>query len=138
MFDRKSDIIRFLTVVEIGNALVAARELGLTRQAMSYTLGVLKRRAGGALFERRPEGLRLTALGAEAATLAQRLLLTHEDGGERLHALRKRAARRSKFTLRLPPDLEARLEARLASLPDRVSKNQWLVAAAREKLDREA
>ena len=138
MFDRKSDIIRFLTVVEIGNALVAARELGLTRQAMSYTLGVLKRRAGGTLFESRPAGLCLTPLGVEAEALARRLLLAHEDGGERLHALRKRAARRSKFTLRLPPDLEARLEARLASLPDRVSKNQWLVAAAREKLDREA
>ena len=138
MFDRKSDIIRFLAVVEIGNALVAARQLGLTRQAMSYTLGVLKRRAGGALFERRPEGLRLTPLGVEAEALARCLLRAHEDGEERLHALRKRAARRCKFTLRLPPDLEHRLHSHLAARLERLSKNQWLVAAAREKLDKEA
>ena len=47
-------------------------------------------------------------------------------------------ARRSRFTLRLPPDLEARLDARLKTLTDRVSKNQWVIAAIREKLDRDA
>ena len=43
-----------------------------------------------------------------------------------------------RITLRLPPDLDARLEARLKTLTDRVSKNQWVIAAIREKLDRDA
>ncbi len=89
MFDRKSDLVRFLTVVDIGNAFVASRELGLTHQAMSYTLGVLRRRAGGALFERQPAGLRLTPLGVEAEALARRLLRAHEDGEGRLESHRE-------------------------------------------------
>ena len=89
MFDRKSDLVRFLALVDCRNVVIAARELGLTHQAMSYTLDVLTRRAGGPLFERRPEGLRPTPLGVAAEALARRLLRAHEDGEERLGSLRE-------------------------------------------------
>lgn len=89
MFDRKSDIERFLTLAECGNAVVAARELGITHQAVSYTLSVLTRRAGAALLEKTAHGLRPTALGTEAVVLARRLLRGFEDGAERLTSLRE-------------------------------------------------
>ena len=88
MFDRKSDLVRFLALVECRNVVIAARKVGITHQAMSYTLGVLRRRAGAPLFERRAQGLRLTPLGAEAAALARRLLRGLEDGTARLESLR--------------------------------------------------
>ena len=91
MFDRKSDLVRFLAAADTGNLPVAARELGLTYPALKYTIAVLERRAGAQLFERRPTarpGVRLTPFGAAAARRARRLLREHEDGEKELDAVR--------------------------------------------------
>ena len=90
MFERRSDITRFLTLAERASLHVASRELGLTRQALNYTIAIIERRAGAPLFERLTEplpGVRLTPLGEVAARHARRILRVHEAGEEQFASI---------------------------------------------------
>ena len=74
MFEKRSDLIRFLAVVEAGRIATAADRLGITQPALTRVIARLERQFGGKLFERLPHGVRLTALGATVAGLARRIL----------------------------------------------------------------
>jgi DNA-binding transcriptional LysR family regulator len=74
MFERRSDLIKFLAVADTGKILAAADRLSITQPALSRVIARLEDQFGGQLFERIPTGMRLTELGAMAADLAGRIL----------------------------------------------------------------
>ena len=74
MFDRRADLIKFLTVAETGKILVAADKLAITQPALSRVIARLEEELDGPLFERIPSGVRLTSLGVVAADLARHIL----------------------------------------------------------------
>lgn len=74
MFEKRSDLIKFLTVAETGKILGAADRLGITQPALSRVIVRLEDQFGGRLFERIPTGVRLTELGAMVAGLARDVL----------------------------------------------------------------
>lgn len=74
MFEKRSDLTKFLTVAETGKILAAADRLGITQPALSRVIAKLEDQFGGRLFERVPTGVRLTELGSVAADLARDVL----------------------------------------------------------------
>ncbi len=74
MFERRSDLIKFLAVADTGKILAAADRLAITQPALSRVIARLEDQFGGQLFERVPTGVRLTELGATATELARRIL----------------------------------------------------------------
>lgn len=74
MFEKRSDLVRFLAVVEAGRIAAAADRLAITQPALTRVIARLERQFGGRLFERLPHGVRLTALGATVSSLARRIL----------------------------------------------------------------
>ena len=88
MFEKRNDLVRFLAVAEAGKIGLAAERLTLTQPALTRVLARLEARFGGRLFERLPQGVRLTALGAAAAERARRILREYEDAEEALGAAR--------------------------------------------------
>ena len=86
MFDRRTDLTRFLAVAEAGKIYAAAEQIGLAQPALSRTIARLERTLGGRLFERVPSGVRLTSLGATVAELARPVLREIEAAEERLDA----------------------------------------------------
>ena len=73
MFETRSEVEQLLAVAEAGRIVAAAERLSMTQPALTRAIAKLERRAGGALFERLPTGVRLTALGAAARERARRL-----------------------------------------------------------------
>ena len=88
MFEKRSDLVRFLAVVEAGRIATAADGLGITQPALTRVVARLERQFGGRLFERLPHGVRLTALGATVNILARRILGEIEAAEEALSAAR--------------------------------------------------
>ena len=88
MFDNRRDIARFIAVVEADGIARAAERLGITQPALSRIIARIERRFGARLFERTPEGARLTALGAAAIEPARRLLREYEAADQALDAAR--------------------------------------------------
>ena len=74
MFEKRSDLIKFLTVAETSKILAAADRLGITQPALSRVIAKLEEQFGGRLFERIPTGVRLTELGTTVAVLARDIL----------------------------------------------------------------
>ena len=74
MFERRSDLIKFLAVADTGKILAAADRLAITQPALSRVIARLESQFGGQLFERVPTGMRLTELGNVAVDLARRIL----------------------------------------------------------------
>ena len=74
MFEKRSDLIKFLTVAETSKILAAADRLGITQPALSRAIAKLEDQFGGQLFERVPTGVRLTELGTMVAGLARDIL----------------------------------------------------------------
>ena len=74
MFEKRSDLIKFLTVAETSKILAAADRLGITQPALSRVIAKLEDQFGGRLFERIPTGVRLTELGTTVAGLARNIL----------------------------------------------------------------
>ena len=70
MFDKRSDLRKFLAVIETGKIQFAAEKLHTTQPALSRTIAKLEEQFGGQLFERIPAGVRLTAFGS---TIAQQV-----------------------------------------------------------------
>ena len=88
MFEKRSDLVRFLAVVEAGRIATAADRLAITQPALTRIVARLERQFGGRLFERLPHGVRLTALGATVNGLARRILREMEAAEEVLTAAR--------------------------------------------------
>lgn len=88
MFDQRRDLIRFLAVAEANGIARAAERLGLTQPALSRVIARIERKFGARLFERAPDGARLTALGATAAAHARRILHEYGAADETLGAVR--------------------------------------------------
>ena len=86
MFDKRSDIIRFLTVADSGGIGMAADRLEMTQPALTRVIARLEREFDGRLFERLPKGVRLTSLGATAAEVGRRILSEIEAAEEQLDA----------------------------------------------------
>ena len=86
MFERRKDLVQFLAVVDAGKIVSEADRLAITQPALSRAIARLEKRAGGRLFERMPEGVRLTGLGAMAADRARRILRELDDAGEAVDA----------------------------------------------------
>ena len=84
MFDRRSELQQLLTVAEEGRIVAAAERLSMTQPALTRAIARLERRAGGALFERLPTGVRLTALGTVAVERARRLAREFADTDEHI------------------------------------------------------
>ncbi|WIM89610.1 LysR family transcriptional regulator [Candidatus Mycobacterium wuenschmannii] len=79
----------FLAVAETGSLGGAARELGLTQQAVSRRLALMEARAGIPLATRTTRGTELTAGGQFVFDCAQRLLEVARDIDANLGALRQ-------------------------------------------------
>jgi DNA-binding transcriptional LysR family regulator len=60
---RERQIELFLAVAAAGSLAAAASRLGLAQSALSRHVAALEREVGAALFERRPDGARLTPAG---------------------------------------------------------------------------
>ena len=80
MFERRTDLIRFLAVADTERIVAAADRLAMTQPALSRAVARLEREFGARLFERIPTGVRLTRLGAVVAAHARRILREIEDG----------------------------------------------------------
>ena len=88
MFEKRSDLVRFLAVAEAGRVRLAAERLTMTQPALTRIIARLERRFAGRLFERLPNGVRLTALGATVAERARRILREFEDAETEIDAAR--------------------------------------------------
>ena len=88
MFEKRSELIRFLAVADAGKIGEAAERLAMNQPALSRIVARLERRFGGRLFERVPKGVRLTPLGAAAAERARRILREYEDAERDIDATR--------------------------------------------------
>ena len=94
MFETRSELEQLLAVADEGRIVAAAERLSMTQPALTRTIAKLERRAGGALFERLPSGVRLTALGTVAVERARRLARELADTDERIgEAVAGRGAR---------------------------------------------
>ncbi|MEM6995018.1 MAG: LysR family transcriptional regulator [Myxococcota bacterium] len=65
------DIRLFLVVLRAGSFRAAARDLQVSRPTAARRLAELERRLGVALFERRPDGLHMTAAASSLRTRAE-------------------------------------------------------------------
>ena len=64
MFEKRTDLIRFLAVNEAGRIAATAERLAITQPTLTRDIARLARCVGGRLFERLPGSVRLTALSA--------------------------------------------------------------------------
>ena len=113
MFEKRSDLVRFLAVVEAGRIATAADRLAITQPALTRIIIRLERQFGGKLFERLPHGVRLTALGATASSVARRILREIEAAESILDAAR--SGRTGNFRITASPVwIETVLPAALA------------------------
>ena len=88
MFEKRSDLVRFLAVAEAGRIGLAAERLIMTQPALTRIVARLERRFGGRLFERLPQGVRLTALGVTATERARRILREYAAAEHEIDAAR--------------------------------------------------
>ena len=94
MFETRSELEQLLAVADEGRIVAAAERLSMTQPALTRAVAKLERRAGGALFERLPTGVRLTALGTVAVGRARRLARELADTDEHIgEAVAGRGAR---------------------------------------------
>ena len=152
MHDRLADQRRFAALAEMGVMAAAAERLGITQNALSKAIIRLEESCGVPLFERLPEGrVRLTPLGAEVLEDVKQILqrtgvLEEKISVARSAATPDEAAKAEvKFSLRIPMEDNRSLDELLAALATeevggfgmQVSKNRWMLAALREKMERD-
>lgn len=78
----------FCVVARMGSVTHAARELHISQPAVSSHIRSLETRYGELLFERSPQGMKLTVAGGETAAYAHRVFATLEDLGSAVRATR--------------------------------------------------
>ena len=88
MFDKRTDLVRFLAVADTGKIAATAERLAITQPTLTRDIARLEHRFGGRLFERLPHGVRLTALGAAVAKRARRILRELQAADEAVDAVR--------------------------------------------------
>ena len=88
MFERRTDLTRLIAVAETGGIGLAAERCNVTQPALSRDIARIEARLGGRLFERLPDGVRLTALGVTALRHARRILGETEDAERAIAAAR--------------------------------------------------
>ena len=98
MFDKRTDLVRFLTAVEVGGIAKAADRLAMTQPALTRVIARLEQRLGGRLFERLPSGVRLTVFGTTVADLARRILREIELAEQEVDAARSGRTGRIRVT----------------------------------------
>ena len=101
LFEKRSDLVRFLTVADTGRIGMAADRLAMTQPALTRVIARLEHQFGGRLFERLPVGVRLTALGATVAGFARRILREFQAADDTLAAAR--AGRTGRFRVTAGP-----------------------------------
>ena len=67
MFEKRSDLLKFLAVIETGKIQLAAEKMNTTQPALSRIIAKLEEQFSGQLFERIPSGVRLTPFGSTIA-----------------------------------------------------------------------
>ena len=117
MFDKRSDLVRFLGVAEAGKIGLAADRLSMTQPALTRVIARLERQVGARLFERTPKGVRLTALGATLVEPAQRVLREIETAQGRVDSAR--SGRAGRFRVTANPTWEAVLPHAIARFHER-------------------
>lgn len=70
---------QFLALIEHAHFGRAANALGVSQPALSKSIQLLESELGVSLFDRRPEGVMLTAFGQLLREKSQRLLMAEED-----------------------------------------------------------
>ena len=101
MFEKRSDLVRFLAVVEAGGVGAAAERLDMTQPGVSRFIARVERAFGAALFERTTTGVRPTALGAALAEPARAILRGFDAARDAAGAAR--AGRRGPFRITAGP-----------------------------------
>ena len=86
MFEKRSDLKKFLAVVEAGTFLGAADRIAMTQPALSRAIARLETAFGGRLFERLPTGVRLTEFGSTVAEQARHILCEIETAETRVRS----------------------------------------------------
>ena len=86
MFEKRSDLKKFLAVAETGTVLGAADRIAMTQPALSRAIARLEAAFGGKLFERLPTGVRLTEFGATVAEQARHILREMETAEGRVRS----------------------------------------------------
>src|SRR5436305_6385646 len=71
MFDW-NDLRHFLAIARHGSTIRAAKVLGINQSTVQRRLAAFERELGRPLFQRSPEGYRLTRLGQELRSIADR------------------------------------------------------------------
>ena len=99
MFEKRSDLIKFLTVAETGTVLGAADRIAMTQPALSRAIARLETDLGGKLFERFPTGVRLTEFGDLVAEQARHILREIEAAESRLEAALSRRMSKLRVTV---------------------------------------
>ena len=84
MFEKRSDLKKFLAVAETGTVVGAADRIAMTQPALSRAIARLETASGGKLFERLPTGVRLTEFGATVAEQARHVLREIETAEGRI------------------------------------------------------
>src|SRR5947208_17157882 len=101
--------LRFLLALHRRGSLnAAAKELGVTKTTMSRRLAALEESLGAKLFDRRPNGLRLTPMGHDAVAVATKVAADVETLAERATTAADDKAR-GVVRLTAPPWLAARV-----------------------------
>lgn len=99
-------LVYFLAVYDEGGLNRAARELGISQQALSKSLLTLESSLGVSLFERTPLGVRPTAYGERLAERARTIVAEAEMAASEIEALR--GYRSGLVRLGVGPSLAAR------------------------------
>ena len=101
MFDKRSDLVRFLAVADAGGISLAAGRLFMTQPALTRVIARLEHQVGARLFERVSNGVRLTAFGVTLVEPARRIL--REIEAAEAHVDAARAGRNGTFRVTANP-----------------------------------
>jgi len=81
------ELSAFVAVARLGSFTRAAAELNLSQPALSRRIRMIERALGGMLFDRLPEGARLTEAGRAFMPFAERALISLRDGDDAVRAV---------------------------------------------------
>ncbi|MYA89513.1 MAG: LysR family transcriptional regulator [Boseongicola sp. SB0662_bin_57] len=113
MFERRTDLTRLVAAAETGQIGLAADRTNVTQPTLTRDIARLEARLGGRLFDRMPDGVRLTPLGAVAVEHAKRILRETADAERAVAAARSGRAGTFRITA-TPPWTETVLAAAAA------------------------